>query len=247
MTMTYPSQISYPRLFAEGTAIIISILLAFSIDAWWDDRQDRTQETELLLALKSEFQLNLLGIESALKYRNAASTSIDLLFEAAAGQSNLEAQELDSLLGNLAWSGVGELSTGVMDGALQSGNIRLLQNAEFRALLAGLPALYDLVFSIERSESLTFRDNLMPFLFENAYVPQIANSIEAMPGSGVNSDPARFPIAEKFDHSGLLQNRKFLGIITLKRWDHVDAIWAYGRIQSEFERAIRLIDQEIAN
>ena len=60
MTMTYPSQISYPRLFAEGAAIVISILLAFAIEAWWDDRKDRIKE-------------------------NAASLSIDHFFEAAAG------------------------------------------------------------------------------------------------------------------------------------------------------------------
>ena len=83
--MTYPSQISYPRLFAEGAAIVISILLAFAIEAWWDDRKDRIKEEELLVSLAAEIQGNLVGLQRELSYRNAASLSIDHFFEAAAG------------------------------------------------------------------------------------------------------------------------------------------------------------------
>lgn len=246
MTMTYPSQISYRRLFAEGAAIVISILLAFAIEAWWDDRQDRARETELLASLKSEFELNLLGLELVMKYQDAASQSIDVLFQAAAGNQELAPQELDRLLSDLAWSGDSEFSTGVLDGALQSANIGLVRNEDLRTLLAGLPGLYDLVFQIENAERQTMRQILMPFWFKNAFVPQIANVIEGMPGSGINASPARFPVNKAVDHSGLLQNDEFLGIIALKRWDHVDAIWAYGRIQAEFERAIDLIGAELS-
>lgn len=37
-----------PKLIVEGFAIVISILLAFAIDAWWDNRRDK-QEEQLLL------------------------------------------------------------------------------------------------------------------------------------------------------------------------------------------------------
>jgi hypothetical protein len=36
--------IPWKRLFVEGTAIVVSILLAFGIDAWWQDRQIRKEE-----------------------------------------------------------------------------------------------------------------------------------------------------------------------------------------------------------
>ncbi len=43
--------IDWPRLLAEGAAIVVSILLAFGIDAWWDDRQERIEERKILLGL----------------------------------------------------------------------------------------------------------------------------------------------------------------------------------------------------
>jgi hypothetical protein len=36
-----PNNIPWKRLSAEGLAIVVSILLAFWIDAWWDTRKDR--------------------------------------------------------------------------------------------------------------------------------------------------------------------------------------------------------------
>lgn len=40
--------IPWPRIFAEGFAVVVSILLAFGIQAWWDARQDREAEREAL-------------------------------------------------------------------------------------------------------------------------------------------------------------------------------------------------------
>jgi len=36
-------KIPWKRLVLEATAIVASILLAFAIDAWWDERQDRKE------------------------------------------------------------------------------------------------------------------------------------------------------------------------------------------------------------
>ena len=47
--------IPWKRLAAEGAAIVISILLAFWIDAWWDARNDLVEEREILVGLESEF------------------------------------------------------------------------------------------------------------------------------------------------------------------------------------------------
>ena len=43
----------WPRVLAEGAVIVVSILLAFGIDAWWDDAQ-RTREAHAMLETLSE-------------------------------------------------------------------------------------------------------------------------------------------------------------------------------------------------
>ena len=47
-------EISWPRILAEGGAIVVSILLAFGIEAWWQERQERIVEQEYLVAVLSD-------------------------------------------------------------------------------------------------------------------------------------------------------------------------------------------------
>jgi len=46
--------IPWPRILAEGFAIVVSILLAFGIQAWWEERQERIEEREILVGLRDE-------------------------------------------------------------------------------------------------------------------------------------------------------------------------------------------------
>ena len=54
------AQIPWLRVFVEGVVIVGSILLAFGIEAWWDDRADRQTELtilgELHTALSADFE-----------------------------------------------------------------------------------------------------------------------------------------------------------------------------------------------
>ena len=54
-SMPKSQAISWKRLLAEGLAVVASILLAFGIDAWWQDRQIRKEEHEILQGLQEEF------------------------------------------------------------------------------------------------------------------------------------------------------------------------------------------------
>lgn len=49
--MIEPQKIQWKRLSAEAVAIVASILFAFAVDAWWDDRQKTGDEQILLQSL----------------------------------------------------------------------------------------------------------------------------------------------------------------------------------------------------
>ena len=61
MTPEPPSQArgQRSRVILESAAIVLSILLAFAIDAGWGERQDRRAETEILQALSTELRLDV--------------------------------------------------------------------------------------------------------------------------------------------------------------------------------------------
>ena len=56
------NSIQWKRLSVEAAAIVASILLAFSIDAWWAEQKDRRAESEILSRLHEEFTLNRDGL-----------------------------------------------------------------------------------------------------------------------------------------------------------------------------------------
>ena len=58
MNLDTRRQISWPAIAAEGVAIVASILLAFSIDAWWQRRSELRQAHALELALREDFDAN---------------------------------------------------------------------------------------------------------------------------------------------------------------------------------------------
>jgi len=51
-------QVPWPRIFAEGLAIVVSILLAFGIQAWWEERQERAVEKALLAGLIEDLRVD---------------------------------------------------------------------------------------------------------------------------------------------------------------------------------------------
>ena len=57
--MNESQDIPWRRIFAEGAAIVAGILLAFAIDAWWDDQVEIKEEQRLLAALANEFESNM--------------------------------------------------------------------------------------------------------------------------------------------------------------------------------------------
>ena len=54
--MSKVRDIPWPRILAEGAAIVVSILLAFSIQAWWEERQDHVEEAAILASLLPELE-----------------------------------------------------------------------------------------------------------------------------------------------------------------------------------------------
>jgi len=55
------------RLAIEGFVIVVSILLAFAVDAWWDERQKRDSEIQQLNRVAAELEINAARIRTKLE------------------------------------------------------------------------------------------------------------------------------------------------------------------------------------
>ncbi len=140
--MSKTQKIQWKRLSVEGAAIVTSILLAFAIDAWWDDRHERIEERRILESLKAEFLSNAELIPSYIEgHRRSAEYTWALLnaMKSAEPGSTIRypAAKFMQVLGHSST----DPQRGALDAILQSGELRYVTNPAIRERLAAWPRL----------------------------------------------------------------------------------------------------------
>lgn len=73
------SGFTWKRAVTEGAVVVASILMAFAIDAWWQEREDRDLEALAIAGIRSDFEGHLAMIDTSLEQnqlRWAASDSL---------------------------------------------------------------------------------------------------------------------------------------------------------------------------
>ena len=77
--MDETQKIPWKRLPIEAAAIVVSILLAFAIDAWWNEQQERAEEREVLESLYVEFEANREEAAAVISFHDREIQSIETL------------------------------------------------------------------------------------------------------------------------------------------------------------------------
>jgi len=240
------SKLNWSYGFGELLIVVTGVLIALAVDQWNSNRLDRLEEDEVLVSLELEFEQNLILIDRELAYRNAVVSSIEKLFAAARGEAPVDPEELDRLINDLTWWGYAEYSTGVVDSVLQGGTLSLVRNSELRRLIAGVLNLYDNAHLHELEDQDSTRNLVYPFLNRIGSLNQIANlGANGRPGVGDVSAEPIYATSEERDHSELLTDAEFLGIVAQQHWDHLDAIYAYDLLSTALETANQMIDAEL--
>jgi hypothetical protein len=75
------SRFAWSRVVLEGLVIVVSILLAFGIDAWWDRRQAAGRFQETLGSLEVAFVENVKGIDEQLEVSDEFRNYLETFFE----------------------------------------------------------------------------------------------------------------------------------------------------------------------
>jgi len=215
--MQEPQGIPWPRIAAEGAAIVVSILLAFAIDAWWGERQSRFQEQTILATLIEEFQDKQRTIEAGRRFNAAMQSSIQQLLDIGLGDdTDFSEQRVDALLADLWWyNDRTDWTTGALNSLILSGNLSLISDGTLRARLIEWWARFDVIGGFADADKSFYFDRQLPYWSEHAYLPQILDQMEHVPG---NPDD-RYEYGRKLspksrlDHSDLLRDRQFQNLL----------------------------------
>ena len=160
-------------LAVEVIAIVLSILLAFSIDAWWSDYKDRQKGDEYLTRIDEE----LAGIRDVLHMhlrsidrKIAAGESVEDFFSGA--NRELSPELLISSSYNLGRDRFETFDTTTFDDLISSGQFVLVADAELRAAIR---FAYQRTLDVE-PELWPYRDEYLKGV--RAWIPQ--NTIDAI-------------------------------------------------------------------
>jgi hypothetical protein len=125
------------RFIAEGVVIVVSILLAFGVDAWWDGFQESRKRGALITGLISDFEATREQLAPATVEGDAIVQRISD-FMLLRGSSQVPVLDSIQFLAHGLALPPPEFapSLGNYDAALQSGELGLLHNVAFYSALA---------------------------------------------------------------------------------------------------------------
>jgi len=168
------SKIPWLRVMVEGVVIVGSILLAFGIDAWWEDLGEESAEVELLERLQRDFTVtrdryrNVLG-----DHERGAAAATELLQELVVGEMLPTTRRVDSLVATVTVnSRTSSPPVGALNAFFQAPD--LVRSRELADLLHDWPRLVDEILEEEREMLRGVTDRWTPHLASlgglNAYM-----------------------------------------------------------------------------
>jgi len=134
-----------PRRLTEGVVIVVSILLAFGIEAWWDERGDRAEERNILEALQEEFTANRAALQEAVRIQEDARRRFGYLRGLTVEEvRSLPRDSVGVLVASLASPRTFDAVRGTVDALVGAGDLGLLRSQQLqRALTSFLSVLGD--------------------------------------------------------------------------------------------------------
>lgn len=162
--------------------IVASILLAFGIQTWWENRTEENREQRLLTDLLAEFEQNaelLRGATAA--YEQHYMDAGDLLDVIDRNPAEVEDADLRQLVQGVGTASTFHLESGVHDALLASGELADIRDEILRARLAAWPSYVEEWAEEERAVFSFVQEEWVPYLSRMASLREIGLPFAAFP------------------------------------------------------------------
>ena len=135
--MPTPQNISWLRLSTEAAAIILSILVAFMIDAWWDDVQQRKHLETVLASLEAGFTENIALIDLNIDYVSTDRQRVQRFIDMTPGEAaKIPPEQTFGILEAIWRPGTNENNSSLLISILDAENINLLSDNALQEAIA---------------------------------------------------------------------------------------------------------------
>ena len=225
---------------AEFLVVVTGVLVALTLNAWFEARSHRKQERELLVGLRSEFAANRTAYDQYVAHHQRMMAGSKRVLELTGpAATEIQPAQIDSLIFDLLDPFVYEPTTRQIEAALSSGQFTLIRNDSLRAALAAWPDQFRLLRRMEEISitGVTFR--FAPYLFKRIPIATMDHRL----GYIQTPRPSRF----KQDYVALLSDMEFENFVE-DRWVNSIYILSAGAAgRRVMDEVIRLIDAQLVN
>jgi hypothetical protein len=143
--MADSQNISWRRLAIEAPAIVVSILLAFAIDAWWEERQTEQDIVEDLVIVEHELAENIRLVQLSIDVMQNVVAAKDRLIaelKTNAGSASIEIPAAD-VYWAIFINPTLDPSLGGTDAWIAAGQLGVIESPELRQRLASVRGKFD--------------------------------------------------------------------------------------------------------
>ena len=232
--MTNTNNIQWKRTAVEGVAIVVSILLAFWIDTWWEDRKEARFEVEYLIELQEDFELNKSRLEDfAAEFEETARSMLVLQEQSALESPSMSVSELNenfSQIINMSSFFPVNRAYANMTG---SGDLKLIRSRPLKNALAEYYAAAQGTVMVQNTHEMELVQIYEPYIIENLDYAAVAI---------IRVDD--FPLPPPIEEASILKvlaTREFRNILIQKSVITTDLINQYRGMLERTNNVLRLL------
>jgi hypothetical protein len=223
--------------------IVVSILLAFGVQASWEEYQERRAESEYLVALRGELDQTRSVIANQRDVTSSVLRAHESLLEQFNTRSYASSDSLLVWLSHLSRPVDFRPPVAVLDDIVSSGGIQLIRVDSLRLAIAEYERSLELVDRNSQQAWATWSDRIQPYL--EARVPRVNRLALGSFGTAVGNDVPFGPGPFESKYQEIFTDPGFQSMIA-ERWFRVRAAnSAREALEPMIERLIVMIDGEV--
>ncbi len=233
--MTNTNNIQWGRTAAEGAAIVVSILLAFWIDTWWEDQKEARFEVVYLYELQEDFEHNKSKLEiSTARLEGVIRSTLVLQEQSALASPSLPVAELNENFRSITLMPTFIPVNRAYANLTGSGDLRLIESRQLKNALAEYYAAAKETVMIQNTHEMELVQVFEPYIVENLDFLAVAISrVED------------FPLPPPVDEASILDvltTRKFRNILAQKWVITTDLLNQYRGMLERTNNVLRLLE-----
>lgn len=248
--MTESGKIPWKRIVIEMAAIVVSILLAFSIDAWWEDRQRQTEERSILMSLYPEAQELIRLVEYNAIRTDALRDATRRTYNASVStDTQISDAQIDQHLIEISWwITPSDANAPVLESIVKGGDLEIISSRELRRHMASVMTMLDAYKEDMTRDSDFYNGAFLPFLQAHASLGQVYVVESHEPGFPDQTyPPYNIVPADKYSpNRELFENQEFRNLLLHRLTTTTNMLsWHDSDLEPALKVLLALVEKEL--